>query len=85
MKSLNEGFARNEILQVLVSSLIQLLCLDRLSHYISQLCPIEEISCKWKDAIRSFVEDLADEECYQSLQFLMLSEVSLVSNSQLKL
>ena len=85
MKSLDEGFARNEILEVLVSGLIQLLCLDRLCHNISQFGSIEEVSCTFKDAVWSLIKDLADEESYQSLQFLVLSEVSLVSNSQLEL
>ena len=85
MKSLDEGFARNEILEVLVPGLIQFLCLDRLCHNISKLGSIEEVSCKFKDAVWSLVKDLADEESYQSLQFLVLSEVSLVSDSQLEL
>ena len=85
MKSLDEGFARNEILEVLVPGLIQFLFLDRLCHNISKLGSIEEVSCKFKDVGWSLIKDLADEKSYQSLQFLVLSEVSLVSNSQLEL
>ena len=85
MKSLDEGFARNEILEVLVPGLIQFLFLDWLCHYISKFSSIEEVSCKFKDVWWSLVKDLADEEGNQSLQFLVLSEVSLVSNSQLEL
>ena len=85
MKSLDEGFARNEILKVLVPGLIQFFCLDRLCNHISKLGSIEEVSCKFKDTVWSLVKDLADKESYQSLQFLVLSEVSLVSNSQLEL
>ena len=64
--SLDERLAANQVLEILVALLILLLFLDRLGDNVSQLRTIEERSRVLQDVIRAIVQDLSDEQAYQT-------------------
>ena len=83
--SFDERLAAYQVLQILVSLLVFLLFLDRLGHYVSKFCSIEEGTCVLKYVLRPVIQNFPYEKRHQSHQLGMLAEVKLILYAKLQL